>query len=154
MNKIFTNSWFIQKFLPNDYIAIVIGPFVFTKYSKDELIDKDFLINHECTHARQWSELFTLSFIILFIMNEFSYKNWSNWYYLICPFIFYIFYYIEFLFKLIYYLIFGKMYNKLSYLSNTCKSISFEIESRFSEYDNNFLKNRNYFNFIKYIFKI
>lgn len=153
MMKIFYNSW-VTKLLMKDYVAITICCFVFTKYLKKEVENKQYLINHEMIHAQQWSEHFIFSAIIIFIILLITKGEGYLWF-LICPLMFYIIYCLEFLYKIFYYSFTGirPLKNK-SYWKNAYKMLSFEIEARFSEYDNNFLENRNYFSSYKYLFKL
>ena len=153
MRKVFYNSW-VTKLLIKGYIAITVFCFVFTKYLKKEVEGKQYLINHECVHAQQWSEHFIFSAVIIFAILLITKGEGYLWF-LICPFIFYIVYLLEFFGKLIYYSVTKtKLIKNKSYWKNAYKMISFEIEARFSEYDNNFLENRNYFGSYKYLFKV
>ena len=106
----------ISKYIvPRGYVGITIFPFMFLKYKA--LKRNAVLINHEKIHLRQQLEL------------------------LIIPF--FIFYTLEFLFRLIQY----KNW-KLAY-----RNISFEREAYKYEKDLDYLKSRSLFNFINFIRK-
>ena len=106
----------ISKYIvPRGYVGITIFPFMFLKYKA--LKGNAVLINHEKIHLRQQLEL------------------------LIIPF--FIFYTLEFLFRLIQY----KNW-KLAY-----RNISFEREAYKYEKDLDYLKSRSLFNFINFIRK-
>ena len=159
MKKIFWESW-VTKLLFSNYTTITLCCFIFTKYKKDNVINKQYLINHECTHAQQWSELFIISAIILFIIDICLGNPLHLAYYLIAPFTFYILYILEHFIKMIYFT-FNKECKYLpKYTDNKTafykayRSLSYEIEARASEYDNNFLENRSYFGEFKYLFKL
>ena len=159
MKKIFWNSW-ITNFLFSSYSTITLGPFIFTRYSKNEIVGnkKQYLINHECSHAQHWSELFILTAIITFIIDICLGNSLSLWWYGLSPLMFYILYVLEFFIKMIYY----SFHKECKYLpkysnNNTAfykayRSLCYEIEARASEYDNNFLENRKYFGEFKYLF--
>ncbi len=104
----------ISKYLvPKGYVGITIFPFVFLKhkYLKTDIN----LVNHERIHLRQQLELL----IVLF----------------------YLWYFMEFLIRLIVY----KNWN-MAY-----KTISFEREAYAKEKDLNYLKSRPFWNFINFI---
>ena len=106
----------ISKFLiPKGYAGLTIYPFVFLKYesSKEDIT----LINHERIHLKQQLEL------------------------LILPF--YVFYVLEFLFRLMQY---RNWY--LAYIN-----ISFEREAYANETNLKYLKSRNNWHFLKYLRK-
>lgn len=105
---------FISKYLvPKGYNGITIFPFVFLKSKR---FKKDFvLINHEKIHLRQQLEM------------------------LIIPF--YLFYIVEFLFRLLQY----KNWN-LAY-----HNISFEREAYANQSHFDYLKNRTFWGFLKYL---
>ncbi len=102
----------VTKYLiPKGYRGLTIFPLVFVKYSLDK--ENPVFINHERIHLRQQLEL------------------------LIIPF--FIWYFIEFLLRLIQYK------NKdLAY-----RNISFEREAYANENDLNYLKKRLFWNFLK-----
>ena len=104
----------ISKYLvPKGYTGITIFPFVILKHIdfKSDII----LINHEHIHFRQQIELVLI--------------------------LFYVFYLIEFLIRLIQY----RNWN-LAY-----RNISFEREAYQNEKDLNYLKSRSFWNFLKYL---
>jgi hypothetical protein len=104
----------ISKYLvPKGYLGIAIFPFVFLKhkYLKTDII----LVNHEKIHLRQQLELL----IVLF----------------------YFWYIVEFLIRLLVYKDWSKAY----------KNISFEREAYAHEKDLNYLKSRPFWNMVKFI---
>lgn len=103
----------VSKFLiPRGYIGITIFPFIFLKYYN--LKSNAVLMNHEKIHLRQQLEL------------------------LVIPF--YVFYFFEFLIRLIQY--------KRWYLAY--QNISFEREAYLKEKDLNYLKSRSFWSFRNY----
>ncbi|MGC1205252.1 MAG: hypothetical protein WA839_10245 [Flavobacteriaceae bacterium] len=105
---------FISKYLiPKGYNGLTIYPFVFLK--KAELKQDSILMNHEKIHLRQQLEL------------------------LICPF--YLFYFLEFLIRLIQYKSWHKAY----------RNISFEREAYANEFNFDFLDKRPFWSFLKYL---
>lgn len=134
MKKVFYNSWIAKHLLLPGYSTITIMAFVFTKYKTL----KQYIINHECTHARQWIELTILSgFIIWLLCLVFDI---SAWWLILSAFVFYLWYVIEWLIK-------GFIYG----FDNAYKKVSFEYEARLAENDNNYLENSHYFDWIKYL---
>lgn len=104
----------VAKYLiPKGYRGMAVFPFVVVKYSFDKT--NGTFVNHEKIHLRQQLEMLILPFFI--------------WYFL------------EYLIRLIQYK------NKdLAY-----RNISFEREAYSNEADHNYLKNRSFFQFLKYI---
>lgn len=104
----------VTKYLiPKGYRGMAVFPFVLMKYDLDK-VNLTF-VNHEKIHLRQQAELFIIPFFV--------------WYFM------------EFLIRLIQYK------NKdLAY-----RNISFEREAYAKETDLNYLKNRSFFQFLNYI---
>jgi len=104
----------VAKYLiPKGYRGMAVFPFVLVKYAFDKM-NKTF-VNHEKIHLRQQLEMLILPFFI--------------WYFL------------EYLIRLIQY-----KNAALAY-----QNISFEREAYANETDFNYLKNRTFFQFLKYI---
>lgn len=104
----------ISKYLvPKGYTGLTVYPFVFLKY--DRLKNDETLINHERIHLRQQLELLVLPF--------------------------YVFYLVEFLFRLLQYKNWKQAY----------RNISFERESYLNEDDLNYLKTRKFWQFLEYL---
>lgn len=99
--------------VPKGYTAITIYPFIMLKHKrqKDDMI----LINHEKIHLRQQLELLVIGF--------------------------YLWYFIEFLLRLI----------KFKNWYRAYLNISFEREAYKNEYDLNYLKSRSLWSFFKEI---
>lgn len=137
MKKIRYNSWIARTFLWGNYNTITLAAWVCTKYkSKDEMPQR--IRNHECTHARQWVECMMASGVIIWSLVLFT--GLSSWWFCLSFLMFYALYLLEYLVKLIF---FGaEAYNH----------ISFEQEAYNTQYDNNYLENGDYFQWVKYIF--
>lgn len=104
----------VAKYLiPKGYRGMAVFPFILVKYDFDKM-NKTF-VNHEKIHLRQQLEMLILPFFI--------------WYFL------------EYLIRLIQY-----KNAALAY-----QNISFEREAYANETDFNYLKNRTFFQFLKYI---
>lgn len=143
MKKVFYNSWLAKAILFPQFSTITIMAWVFTKYRSL----KQAVINHECTHARQWTELAIASGILIWLgILIFGYSAWCV---LFAAAVFYIWYGLEY----------GIRFLISTILDDGCtahdiyKSVSFEQEARFSEEDNNYLENSNYFAWTKFLFK-
>ena len=104
----------IAKYLiPKGFVGITLFPFIFLK--KKDLKDDKVLVNHEKIHLKQQAEL-----LLIF---------------------FYIFYSLEWVFKI--------LRHKNSYLAY--KNISFEREAYQNENNFNYIKKRKFWAFIKYL---
>lgn len=116
--------------------TITLGPFVCSKLKESEM--GQWVRNHECTHARQWIEL-TVAFgaLIWLLMLVF---NISVCWLILSVFVFYLWYGIEWLAKLLI----------LKDAKKAYKAVSFEREAYDNEYDVNYLENSLYFAWIKY----
>ena len=104
----------VAKYLiPKGYRGMAVFPFVVVKYDFDKA--NETFVNHEKIHLRQQLEMLILPFFI--------------WYFS------------EYLIRLIQY-----KNQDLAY-----RNISFEREAYSNEADRNYLKNRSFFQFLKYI---
>lgn len=104
----------VTKYLfPNGFSGMAIFPFIFLKEKKD--ISNSVMIRHEKIHIKQQLELLIIPFFI--------------WYFL------------EFLFRCLEYKDIHKAY----------KNISFEREAYANELEADFLNKRHLWNFIKYL---
>lgn len=104
----------VAKYLiPKGYRGMTVFPFVLMKYDFDK--ENQIFINHEKIHLRQQLELLILPFFI--------------WYFL------------EYLLRLVQYKNAGLAY----------RNISFEREAYANETDLNYLKNRHFLGFFKYL---
>ncbi len=101
------------KLIAKSFSAVTIYPFVFLKHNgaKTDYV----LLNHEFIHLQQQKELLWIVFFIWYIL--------------------------EYLIKLVYY--------RNSY--RAYRNISFEREAYFYENDLDYLKNRPFYNFLKFI---
>lgn len=139
MKKIRYNSLLARLFLYGDYNTITLAAWVCTKCkSKEEM--PQWMRNHECTHARQWVECMLASGVIIWAFVLFA--RISAWWFCLAFLSFYVLYVLEWLLKIPVYG-FKKAYN----------NISFEKEAYNCQYDNNYLENGDYFEWVKYIFK-
>lgn len=143
MRKVFYDSWIAKHLLFPGYSTITLFAWVFTKYSKEKA--KQSTINHECTHARQWIELTVASGLLMWIaMLVFGL---SAWWLVLSPTIFYIWYVVEWSIRR---LIAGVMADcKDDY--DAYRLISFEVEARLAEEDNNYLENSHYFAWLTFM---
>ena len=91
-------------------------------------------INHEVTHVEQWQELTIAGYAVVTPFVLFG----INWLLLLPPFIFYLWYVLEWLVR-------------LTQKGNAYKNICFEQEAYQNETDDNYNENRDYFSFIKYL---
>lgn len=143
MQKVFYDSWIAKHFLFSGYSTITLFAWVFTKYSKEKT--KQSTINHECTHARQWIELTVASGLLIWVaMLVFGL---SAWWLSLSPIVFYLWYVIEWCIR--------KM---IASVMADCKEdydayrlISFEVEARLAENDNNYLENSHYFAWLTFM---
>lgn len=136
MKKIRYNSWIANHLLLKDYYTITLAAWVFTRYkSKDEM--PQWMRNHECTHARQWVECMLASGVIIWALVLFA--GISAWWFALAFLSFYILYVLEWIIKLPF------------YRSKAYRNISFEREAYTSQYDNNYLENGDYFQWINFL---
>lgn len=137
MKKVIYNSKLAHAILWANYTTITLTAFVFTEF-KNEKDMPQWVRNHECTHARQWTEMFLLSGLIIWAVSLFV--DISQWLYLLAVLAFYLWYVIEWLVRLI-------INGKQAY-----KYISFEQEAWAAQYNETYLENANYFSWLKYYF--
>lgn len=136
MKKIRYNSWIARTFLWENYETITLAAWVCTKCkSKEEMPQST--RNHECTHTRQWVECMLASGVIIWALVLFA--GISAWWFCLAFAMFYILYVLEWFIKL-------PFYGLEAY-----ENISFEREAYECQYDNNYLENGDYFNWVKYI---
>lgn len=138
MKKIRYNSWIARTFLWGNYNTITLAAWVCTK-CKNKAEMPQWMRNHECTHARQWVECMMASGVVIWALVLFF--GISSWWFCLSFLMFYVLYVLEFLVKLIF---FGK---------ESYRHISFEQEAYSSQYDDNYLENGDYFQWIRYILK-
>lgn len=136
MKKIRYNSWIARNLLFKGYKTITLAAWVCTKCkSKEEMPQR--VRNHECTHARQWTECMLASGVIIWALVLFA--GISAWWFCLAFFMFYILYVLEWLIKLPF------------YGTDAYRYISFEREAYECEYDDNYLENGDYFEWLKYL---
>lgn len=89
MKKIIYNSKLAHLILWANYTTITLTAFVFTEF-KDKTEMPQWVRNHECTHARQWTEMFLLTGALIWLVSLFV--DISQWLYLGALFAFYAWY--------------------------------------------------------------
>lgn len=138
MKKVFYESWIAKHLLFPGYSTITIFAWVFTKWS--ELSVRQSTINHECVHARQWTELAIASGLLIWVgMLIFGF---SAWWLLLSSVVFYLWYVVEWCVRLIV----GCFSSHDAY-----RMVSFEREARLAETDSNYLENSKYFAWLKFL---
>lgn len=144
MKKVFYNNKLAKNVLFHGYSVITVFCFVLCRYGK-ELV-KQHVINHECVHARQWTETTIASGVVLWITTL---LGASPLYFIICPLLFYILYGIEFLVRFVKAICSDNGNNEA--WRAAYRRISFEQEAQKAEVDNNYLENSHYFAWHKYL---
>lgn len=134
MKKVYYNNWLAKLILVPGYSTITLAAWVLTKYHA--LSQR--VINHECTHARQWTELTVASGLLIWIgLLIFGY---SAWWWLLSGIVFYVWYVLEYLIRRVIGLFSGDGKQNTAY-----RLVSFEQEARLAEEDCNYLENSVYF---------
>jgi len=144
MKKIFYDNGLAKLILFEGYTVITLFCFVFCRLP--EYMVKQFVVNHECVHARQWSEITVASGLLVWVAVL---LGLSPWWLLPCTLVFYLLYGLEFLVRFLIAMFsdcHGDTVWHTAYLS-----ISFEQEARMAEHDNNYLENSPYFAWVKFI---
>ncbi|MEL5896298.1 hypothetical protein AAE250_22750 [Bacteroides sp. GD17] len=119
--------------------TITLGPFVVSELKESEM--RQYVRNHECTHARQWIEMAVASGMLIWLLVLLF--DISVWWFLLAGIVFYLWYGAEWLVRL-----FILRDSKKAY-----KAVSFEREAYDNEYNPNYLENSQYFAWIKYLWK-
>ena len=140
MKRIFYQSLVAEILLYFSYCeTITVGPFVFTKLKEEEM--PQYVRNHECTHARQWTEMSLL--VGLWLLIAVLALGISAWWLLAAPFVYYLWYGVEYLVRLCILRDRAKAY----------KAVSFEQEAYANERDANYNENASYFYRVTYLVK-
>ena len=140
MKRIHYESWIAEVLLFfSSCETITVGPWVFTKLKEEEVPQE--VRNHECTHARQWTEMTMLAGLLLLV----AVLAWgvSAWWFLAVPLVYYLWYGVEYLIRLCILHDGNKAY----------RAVSFEQEAYANERDANYNENAKYFAWITYIGK-
>lgn len=138
MKKVFYESWIAKHLLFSGYSTITLFAWVFTKWT--EALARQSTINHECVHARQWTELTIASGLIIWAgMLIFGF---SAWWLLLSSVVFYLWYVVEWCIRVIV----GCFSSHDAY-----RMVSFEREARLAETDSNYLENSRYFAWLKFL---
>lgn len=135
----------LAKLLINNCTTIMLCGFVFTQFPKEKTPQE--VINHECTHARQWIELTVAAGIILLSMVLIL--GVSAWWLLLSGVVFYVWYLLETFVRIFT----SKPEPNRTRLKVAYRNVSFEQEARLAEKDNNYLENSQYFANLKFLFK-
>lgn len=136
MKKVFYNSRIAKLILFSSYSTITLCAWVLTVCTR---LPQE-VINHECTHARQWIELTVLSGVILWVgLLLFGY---SAWWLALSAAIFYLWYGLEYAVRRIISKVFIRKDNSQK---DVYRQVSFEQEARLAEKDSNYLENSHYF---------
>lgn len=139
MKKVFYDNWIAKHLLFATYSTITLCAWVLTKC--ESLSQR--VINHECTHARQWIELTVAAGMLIWIgMLVFGH---SPWWFLLAPLVFYAWYVLEYLIRRLLGFFSGDSKQNTAY-----RLVSFEQEARLAENDPNYLENSNYFAWINF----
>jgi len=144
--KVFYESRLAKWLLWQGYSTITLGCLVFTKKSRDET--QLWTLNHEDIHVWQWKELTILSAILW--MLGFLFWNMPFAGIFIVPFVFYIWYALEWFIRLA--ILCANSKDDDSLLSIAYRSISFEQEAYGNADNVDYLASRKVFGFIKYYF--
>lgn len=148
MKCIFYNSRFAKSLLKKDFSAVMICGFVFFKEASVERSE----IEHERIHQQQylsfvWVGLFLVSIVVLFLLAV-GIKNWWMLLFALFPFLlFYLYYIVEYLFRLAKYNDKFKAYRMIS-----LEQEAYDLQN---EYKKTFLQKRRWkpFSFLKYIIR-
>ena len=136
MKKVVYDSWLAKRLLMKGYDTITVGPLVFTKLK----VLPQWVMNHECVHVRQWTEMaFVSGFLLLIGMIVFSYSPWLMF---VSPATFYMWYFVEYIVRRVW----GLFINgdqKQAY-----RSVWFEREARRAERDPHYLENSGCFEWV------
>ncbi|MFV0587077.1 hypothetical protein [Bacteroides reticulotermitis] len=142
MKKVFYKSKLAKFLLFSSYTTITLFAWVFTKLAEHEV--KQSVVNHECVHARQWTELTFSSGLLLWL--GIAIFGFSIWWLAFAPFAFYAWYLFEYLVRRFFGL-FARSDNKQK---TAYRLVSFEQEARLAEKDPNYLENSMYFAWLKF----
>ena len=144
--KVFYESKLAKCLLLPGYSSITLGCFVFTKKSEAEIEQR--VLNHEAIHVRQWKETTLLSFIVLIF---FGYFGLSATWLLSVPFVYYGWYGIEYLFRVIYWIHKGVKQTTYKSVTNAAyRTLCFESEAYANELIYNYTDVRKFFEVIYY----
>ena len=141
MKKVFYKSKLAKFLLFSSYTTITLFAWVFTKLAVHEA--KQSVVNHECVHARQWTELAFSSGLLLWL--GVAILGFSAWLLAFAPFAFYIWYALEYVVRRFLGL-FARSDNRQK---EAYRLVSFEQEARLAEEDPNYLENSMYFAWLK-----
>ena len=138
MKKVFYDSTLARIILFPNYSAITLFAWVFTKWSESSA--RQSVINHECVHARQWTELTIASGLLIWAGTLVF--GFSAWWLPLSSVVFYLWYVVEWFFHVIV----GRFSSHNAY-----RMVSFEREARLAETDSDYLENSRYFTWLKFL---
>lgn len=144
MKNVFYDSWVAKTALClSKCHTIMLFGLVFSKLKEEQVTQR--VRNHECVHARQWSEVASLSgMVILSLVLAFGI---SAWWMLLSGVVYYVWYVLEWMCKCVWYSIIIDEWT--CDMETPYEAISFEREARLSEMDSNYLENNGYFGWLK-----
>lgn len=137
MKKVIYNSWIARTMLFPRYTTITLAAWVCTRFTQQSEMPQS-VRNHECTHARQWVEMFVSGWFIVWILQLLF--DISPWWYTISFISFYLWYVLEWGVR------------SLLTLKNAYNNISFEREARMAEHNETYLENGDYFAWTLFLF--
>lgn len=138
MKKVFYDSTLARIILFPNYSAITLFAWVFTKWSESSA--RQSVINHECVHARQWTELTIASGLLIWAGTLVF--GFSAWWLPLSSVVFYLWYVMEWSIRVIV----GRFSSHNAY-----RMVSFEREARLAETDSDYLENCKYFSWAKFL---
>lgn len=144
MKKVFYNNKIAKTILMKGYSIITLFAWVLCKHSKSDV--EQWMVNHECVHARQWTELAIASGLLIWITVL---LGASPWLFLLCSVTFYVLYALEFIVRFAIAL-FSDNKGETVWMA-AYFNVSFEQEARKAELDNNYLENSHYFAWHKHL---
>lgn len=144
--KVFYESKVAKWLLWRGYSTITLGCYVFTKRSKEET--QPTTLNHEAIHVRQWTELTVLSATLCLLGFLFGNMPFTGIF--ISPFIFYVWYGLEWFIRLA--VLCTKTDDDDTLFSKAYHAVSFEREAYGNALNTDYLRTRKPFGFIKFLF--
>lgn len=130
MKRYYYNNWLAKVLLYfSTCHTITLGWFVLSKRSSEEIPQE--VKNHETIHSMQWTELTMFSGLILLVLV--LWLNVSPWWMVATPFIYYLWYVLEYLIKV------------FAFGYRAYRHISFEQEAYDNQSDDDYVENRRMF---------
>lgn len=147
MDAIFYNNP-IAKFLSNitGRDTFAIGPFILTTMQMGLMGTRTY--NRIYTYTRQWTEMTVISSFLSIILTMFSLIRFE--YIIICPFIYYLWYMIEYFIKYTH-----NFFTNPSPIFDydTSKEMAYNIEAEIAAYNPHYYEEERFFSWVKFIFR-